>query len=91
MTREQLKDAVVAAAQTWARVPKNDQEELDRAIALRQAVRAFDAHTDAQEVVTLAVWGLGTSRDFSDPSQRRSGQWERLGTVTLPLTPERGR
>lgn len=63
MTREQLKDAVVEAAQTLmdgGGGPKYHANWNALAIALSdyRALAALDAHTkaEAQEVVTLAVW-----------------------------------
>lgn len=105
MTREQLKDAVVEAARKPP-IPSKYHgrqgfdvegflEDYDAWLSRRaEALAALDAHTEAEEVVTLAVWEhadgdlrlarIGTAAD-------NWAAWTRLGTVTLPITQEGGR
>lgn len=99
MTREQKLQAVVDAARAsvarWRDF--SDNELSDGTVNLRKALAALDAPDTADETVTLAVWALRDGEavlaiDATDIDRARLGQssWRRLGTVTLPLTRERG-
>lgn len=101
MTREQKMQAVVEAlkALVMACELPGDHCEVEQALpTARDALATLDAHTEAQEVVTLEAWSHADgdvvlvlpasplAREYPVNEYRR-----RLGIVTLPLTPEGGR
>ncbi len=96
MTREQKLQAVVDAARGYVAAvrPAECKRTYD---AMVDALAALDAPDTADETVTLEFWahrdgdvvpllpGSFISRDWETSDFRR-----RLGTVTLPITRERG-
>lgn len=94
MSREQKMLAVVEAARGFVGEKWITGSAIE---ALRTALAALDAHTEAQEVVTLAVWTspqfgtafLAVPGTMADECPERHFYERR--TVTLPLTPEGGR
>ena len=89
MSRLEKLEAVVEAARSYA-YHGADNNRLLRALA------TLDAHTEAQETVTLAAWrnprgAVLFSVAGTDDDHCTTDEWTRLGTVTLPITREGGR
>ena len=89
MSRLEKLEAVVEAARPYA-YHGTDNNRLLRALA------ALDAHTEAPQTVTLALWRGPDGRvalDIagSDGDTAYSTTWTRLGVFTVPLNREGGR
>lgn len=98
MTREQKMQAVVEAARVVLRERLGvDAAAWEVACArLDAALATLDAHTEAQETVTLAAWrnprgAVLFSVAGTDDDHCTTDEWTRLGTFTLPLDREGGR
>lgn len=95
MTCEQLRDAVVAAALRWASVSDADRDLAEDALMVAVAAYQPHAHTEAREVVTLAVWQFPDGDiefcKVGSATDGRSRKWTRLGTTQITITPEGGR
>lgn len=94
MSRLEKLEAVVEAARR-AIAEWDCDGEMDVS-PMRQALAALDAHTEAPQTVTLALWRGPDGRvalDIagSDGDTAYSTTWTRLGVFTVPLNREGGR
>lgn len=99
VTRLEKLEAVAEAARVWC-ANRPDVIEYDAVMpdtkALFDTIAALDAHTEAPQTVTLALWRGPDGRvalDIagSDGDTAYSTTWTRLGVFTLPLDREGGR
>ena len=96
MTRLEKLEAVAEAARCWASAYERNAATWSHVEYVNAALAALDAHAEAPQTVTLALWRGPDGRvalDIagSDGDTAYSTTWTRLGVFTVPLNREGGR